>query len=189
MLSEDSICFKTRFTNTMLLSGKLWPNDYDLAVHFTPQTDDQKLQNITYEKYKWVFGRVLQNSIFITNDKKMYKDVENLKNDIIDFVSDPVDQIIGVTIMSKLNSIGGEYLKVQCLEIESWQGENLRYTINADSPEWDVIHDLEKEIEKPWWLSGQPNFSNFEKTHLTWEEIGFTINAESKLKLVKGGAK
>ena len=104
-------------------------------------------------------------------------------------MSDPVDQIIGVTIMSKLNSIGGEYLKVQCLEIESWQGENLRYTINADSPEWDVIHDLEKEIEKPWWLSGQPNFSNFEKTHLTWEEIGFTINAESKLKLVKGGAK
>jgi len=189
MLTEDSICFKTRFTNSLLLNNKIWPNDYDCAVHFVPQTDDQQLQNITYEKYKWVFGRALQNSVFIQHDEKIQKTVASFKNDVVDFVSDPVDQIIGVTIMSKLNSIGGEYLKVQNFEIESWQGENLRYNINADSPEWDIIHDLEKDIENPWWLSPQPTFSNFQKDVLTWQEIGFTIDTQSKLKLVKGGAK
>ena len=107
MLSEDSICFKTRFTNSILLNNKLWPNDYEVAVHFVPQTDDQKLQNITYEKYKWVFGRAFQNSIFIPSDEKVFDTVKIFKNDVIDFVSDPVDQIIGVTIRSKLNSLYG----------------------------------------------------------------------------------
>lgn len=189
MLSEDTICFKTRFTNSLLLNNKLWPNDYEIAVYFVPQTNDQKLQNITYEKYKWVFGRAFQNSIFIPSDEKIYASVKTFKNDIIDFVSDPVDQIIGVTIMSKLNSIGGEFLKVQNIEIDSWQGENLRYNITADSPEWDVVQDLEKEIKNPWWLSDKPIFTNYEKNMLTWEEIGFTINTESKLRLVKGGGK
>lgn len=188
MLTEDSICFRTRFTNSILLNNKIWPNDYDCAVHFVPQTDDQKLQNITYEKYKWMFGRAFQNSIFISHDEKIYHAVKDFKNDVIDFVSEPVDQIIGVTIMSKLNSIGGEYLKVTNLEIESWQGENLRYNISTESPEWDVIHDLEKDIDKPWWLSAQPTFSNYQKDQLTWEEIGFTISDTNKFKLVKGGA-
>lgn len=189
MLGEDTICFKTRFTNSLLLSNKIWPNDYDCAIHFVPQTDDQQLQNITYEKYKWIFGRAFQNSIFIRNDEKTFNSLSSYKNDIIDFVSDPVDQIIGVTMMSKLNSVGGEYLKVQNIEIESWQGENLRYNINADSPEWDILHDLEKEIKNPWWLSAEPIFTNFEKEILTWQEIGFTLNDKANLKLVKGGVK
>lgn len=187
MLGEDTICFRTRFTNSLLLSNKIWPNDYDCSIHFVPQTDDQQLQNSTYEKYKWVFARAFQNSIFISQDAQIHKSVAPFNNDVIDFVSEPVDQIVGVTIMSKLNSIGGEYLKVTKCEIESWQGENLRYNINAESPEWQVLHDLEKETTNPWWLSAKPMFSNFQKEVLTWEEIGFKIDSSSKLKVIKGG--
>jgi hypothetical protein len=115
--------------------------------------------------------------------------MSNFKNDIIDFVSQPYDQMSGVTMFKKLNMVGGEHLKVVCIEIESWQGENLRYTITEDSPENQILDDLEKQIENPWWCNDRPVFSSFEKQLLTWEEIGFKIKQDSRLKVIKGGIK
>ena len=189
MLIENGISWSTRFTNSILINNKLWPNDYDIKVTFTPETDDMQIQNFVYDKYKWIFAKVLQNSIFIVHEQEIYNKINVFKNDIIDFVSAPYDQMAGITILRKLNSIGGEYLKVFSFEIESWQGENLRYTITEDSPECEVLNDLQKTIDNPWWLHDRPILSSFIKEKLTWEEIGFKIKNESRLKVIKGGSK
>ncbi len=115
MLIEDGMSWKTRFTNTILLNNKLWPNDYEVNIVFVPQTDNPAVQNLTYDKYKYLFNKVFQNAIFIKHDKKTYQQLNHYRNDVIDFVSDPYDQLVGVQIFSKLNSIGGEFLKVEAL--------------------------------------------------------------------------
>ena len=187
MLIEDGMSWKTRFTNTILLNNKLWPNDYEVNIVFLPQTDNPAVQNLTYDKYKYLFNKVFQNAIFIKHDKKTYQQLNHYRNDVIDFVSDPYDQLVGVQIFSKLNSIGGEFLKVEALEIESWQGENIRYTIGTESPEWEILQDLERDIDNPWWKTELPSFCSFFKDDLTWDEIGFTINDDRKLQVIKGG--
>ena len=189
MLIENGISWSTRFTNSILINNKLWPNDYDIRITFTPETNDMQMQNFVYDKYKCIFNKFLQNSIFIENNQEVFDKMDVFKNDVVDFVSAPYDQMAGVNIMRKLNSVGGDNLRVISCEIESWQGENLRYTITEDSPEWEILDDLQKEIKNPWWLSDQPVMSSFLEKQLTWEEIGFTIKDESRLKVIQGGSK
>jgi hypothetical protein len=103
----------------------------------------------------------------------------------LDFANRPIDQIVGVTVFSKLDAIGSDYFKIEQVEIESWQGENLRFIINANAPEWELIES--KKGEYCWWTDPQPNFSSFDKNQLTWNEIGFKIKEEKQFTVIKGG--
>ncbi len=68
MLNDDGISWKTNFTNTMYLQNKLWPNDVAINIHMLPITNGPTSQHVTFQKLKYVFGKSLQNSIFIEND-------------------------------------------------------------------------------------------------------------------------
>ena len=139
MLNDDGISWKTRFTNTMYLQNKLWPNDVSINIHMLPITNGPQSQHVTFQKIKYVFGKTLQNSLFVQNDVNLYKSFSVFENDVIDFFDTPVDQVIGVTLLAKLDAIGGKSMNVDALEIESWQGENLRFMITTDSPEWKLL--------------------------------------------------
>lgn len=185
MFAEDGIVWKTRFTNMFVLANKIWPNDVEVVLHFQPKTDDPDLQNLVFEKYKYCFAKVFQNAMFIANSEQDYKKLGPYSHHIIDFPIRPIDQMVGTAIFAKLNSIGGDSLKVSSLSIESWQGENLQFVINDDSPEWDFMPNEAKKYY--WWMDNQPNFSNFSEKRLTWEEIGFTISAtKSQFTVIKG---
>ena len=98
----------------------------------------------------------------------------------------PVDQIVGVCLFSKLNAIAGEHLSVDTLEIESWQGENLRFIISEDSPEYDLLRN--QDTQNPWWMDPSPRFGNTKPNSLTWEQLGFTISdSEKGFRIIKGG--
>lgn len=184
MFIEDSIVWRTRFSNSLLLSNKIWPNDTDVTLHLVPCNEDPNLQHITFEKYKYCFVKILQNSIFINNQKE-HKIFKPYSNYVIDFPERPVDQMVGVCLYSKINSIGGTNLKLNALEIESWQGENIRFIITETSPEWDFLPNEPKEYY--WWQDPQPNFTCFENKRSTWEEIGFNIkDSDSHLTVIQG---
>jgi hypothetical protein len=106
-------------------------------------------------------------------------------NEVLDFFEAPVDQIVGVTLLAKLDAIGGENMKVDALEIESWQGENLSFMITDESPEWTILQN--NKTKNPWWHDPSPRISNFTKDKLTWEEIGFTIDNNEGFRVIQGG--
>jgi len=184
MSIEEGMQWKTRFTNVVYIGNKLWPNDVDVKLHFIPLSDNADEQNLAFDKIKYCFHRIFQNSVFIQNDQKVYDQLSKFSDQIIDFSDRPVDQITGVTMFSKLNMMIGNYLKVSLLEIESWQGENLRFLINEDSPEWELIEHTEKTN---WWFNESPQFSNFDKKQLTWEEVGIKIKSSERFRVIKGG--
>ena len=97
-----------------------------------------------------------------------------------------VDQVVGVCLLAKMNSIAGEHLQVNALEIESWQGENLRFVITPDSPEYGLMNEC--GIKNAWWFEKSPRFSNFTKQTLTWDDLGFKIDDNNdRFKIIKGG--
>jgi hypothetical protein len=106
-------------------------------------------------------------------------------NEVLDFFEAPVDQIVGVTLLAKLDAIGGDNMKVDALEIESWQGENLSFMITDESPEWAILQS--NKTKDPWWHDSSPRISNFIKDKLTWEEIGFTIEHNEGFRVIQGG--
>ena len=185
MLNDDGISWKTRFTNTMYLQNKLWPNDVSINIHMLPITNGPQSQHVTFQKIKYVFGKTLQNSLFVQHDDNLYKSFSVFENDVIDFFDTPVDQVIGVTLLAKLDAIGGKSMNVDALEIESWQGENLRFMITTDSPEWKLLQTC--GIKDPWWHDDTPRFSNFTKEPVTWDDIGFTIKEHEGFKVIQGG--
>ena len=157
MLNDNGISWKGRFTNTMYLNNKLWPNDVSINVHMLPVTAKGASQHITFQKVKYMFGRILQNSVFINSDENIFKVFNTFDNEVVDFFETPVDQIVGVTLLAKLDAIGGENMKVDALEIESWQGENLRFIISESSPENALLQS--STINNPWWMDKSPRFS------------------------------
>ena len=186
MLNEDGISWQTRFTNVLCLRDKLWPNDYTVTINFVPLTNDAGQQNNIYEKFKFCFARVFQNSIFIKHDSKLYDKLKSFNNDIIDYV-EAYDQLVGVQIYSKLNAIANNLIRVEALQIESWQGENLKYVITDESPEWTILEDFEKTCKNTWWRNPNVHFSSFIDKQLTWDEIGFTVNKNPNFKIIQGG--
>lgn len=186
MLNENGIIYKTRFTNTLLLQNKLWPNDTEVSLHMIPQTDDFNHQQIAYEKYKYVFAKILQNSIFVNDDSKEIKSISKFNNQIVDFFTKPVDQIVGVCLLKKLNSIAGEYLHVETVEIESWQGENLKFIISENSTEYELM--VADSKKNSWVYDASPRFNNFGNKNLTWNDLGFTISDKNdSFRIIKGG--
>jgi len=185
MLNDNGISWKGRFTNTMYLNNKIWPNDVFINVHMLPVTAKGASQHITFQKVKYMFSRILQNSLFINSDENIFNVFDTFDNDVIDFFETPVDQIVGVTLLAKLDAIGGDNMKVDALEIESWQGENLNFMITPDSPEWALLQKV--KTKNPWWHDQGPRISNFTKNKLTWEEIGFTIDNNDKFRVIQGG--
>ena len=185
---EDGIIWKTRFTNTVLLADRLWPNDTEITLHLTPRNNDAESQNITFEKYRYTFVKILQNSVFITTNKNDYRTFFKYTKSLIDFPVKPIDQIVGVCLFAKLNSIGGETLRVNAIDIESWQGENLKFIITKDSPEWEFVPKTHEQYF--WWNDAEPNFTNIGKDRLTWPEIGFKISdVKSHLTVIQGNKK
>jgi len=186
MLNDDGLIWRTRFTNAIYLQNKLWPNDTEVSLHMTPVTNNAQEQHLAFDKIKYVFAKTLQNSLFVQSTEEQYNKFSNLDNCIVDFFDKPIDQIVGICLLSKLNAMTDEFLKINVVEIESWQGENLRFVISENSPEYDLLKDC--KIEKPWWNNPLPVFSNFTKQSLTWSELGFIIeNTNEKFKIIKGG--
>ena len=89
MLNDDGLIWRSRFTNTVFLNVKLWPNDTEVSLHMTPLTDEPNQQHIAFEKYKYVLSKILQNSIFVEHDEQEHKAFNALNNDVIDFFSRP----------------------------------------------------------------------------------------------------
>ena len=186
MLNDDGLIWKSRFTNTLFLNLKLWPNDTEISLHMTPMTDESNQQHIAFEKYKYVMAKFMQDSIFIEHKKDEYTAFENLNNEVIDFFSRPIDQVVGVCLLAKMNSIAGEFLQVSAIEIDSYQGENLKFVITQDSPEHSLM--CESGITNPWWFEKSPRVSNFTTQSLTWNDLGFKIdNNMDRFKIIKGG--
>jgi len=130
------------------------------------ETEQVREQNIAMERLHYFINEVLDNSIFFDLNDKKIEAFKNLNLKICSLPEEPFDQIIGIILLMKFNSILENKLVVTDLFIESKLGDYVKFHIVQEIAESFFTGNN-------WWNNASANISNNEK------------NSGKKTKIVK----
>lgn len=165
------------FNTGVYFSNEFLLNIYDIEVDFNVETEIIREQNIALERIKYFLHLCLQNSIFICEDEteaiQKYLDAD-LK--VCTLPEEPYDQIIGIMLISKLNSINEGRLIVTDINITSSMSDGV----------W-CKHSIEENIgpfaKAGWWKDASVRTNSLTaknrskkvvklvKNNVTWEDL------------------
>jgi hypothetical protein len=165
------------FTSGVYFSNEFVLNNYDIEVDFNVETEIIREQNIALERIKYFLHLCLQNSIFICEDEtetiQKYLDAD-LK--LCTLPEEPYDQIIGIMLISKLNSINEGRLIVTDINITSSMSDGV----------W-CKHSIEENLgpfaKSGWWKDASVKTNSLTaknkskkvvklvKNNVTWEDL------------------
>lgn len=140
------------FTAGVYWDGQMLMNRYNIKLYMVTNSSDATTQNTAYERLKYFVYSEMANTIFVNQlhqDQCRLLIAAGLK--ITTLPSEPVDQLIGIMLYSKLNAIMEDHIIVNEVEISSELGEHMSYLHAADEnlgpfavPGWwhdaDLIH-------------------------------------------------
>ena len=183
--SDNSLNFfswETEFDATVIVDNCVYPNNYKVHFSFIPKNDSIQLQNIGFERVKYLFNILCENSV-IFNPKDESKSIwYKMPINKILLPGSPYDQLLGVCLFHKIKIITNEFFHLGHLTIDSKLGDNVKYTVDADSFEnkhLEVGEWVDADIP-PWWT--RDDTATFDqrinaKTYWTgaksWKELGY----------------
>jgi len=155
---QNSFSWKTKFKSIIIVDGELFQNEYDCTLYITPHTPNLKLQTETFDRLKNLFELVFANTITTWRDEPLYHTLQKASNNrFIELPKPPYDQIMAAVCFCKVNAILDGNITVNVLELGSYQGDGITYSVDKNSKELtllDVKDWFSKKYEKfdPWWL-------------------------------------
>ena len=154
----NTFTWKTKFKSIIIVDGELFQNQYNAYIHITPYTANLKEQTIYFERLKHLFEQVFAGTITTWREEKLYHSLkEKSNNRFIELPKPPYDQIMAAVCFCKANSILDGKIMVTKLELSSWQGDGITYSVDKDSKELLLLDtpnwftDKYKNFD-PWWL-------------------------------------
>lgn len=187
--------WKTKFDATVVIDGCVYPNNYSVEISFLPKINDIKAQNIYFDKIKYLFNTLCENSlIFNINDS--HKDFWfTMPINKILLPNAPYDQLLAICIRKKIQSIAEKYFHIGEISIDSKLGDNVKYVIDDESYENNTVDDI--KWEHKWWE--RDDTATFDQTiddsywsgAVSWVELGYeyktTNSAKFKPTIIDGG--
>ncbi len=155
---SNSFAWKTKFKSIIIVDSELFQNEYEINIHITPSTADLQEQTKYFDRIKNLFDFVLSNTITTWRDEPLYKNlIKHSKNRFIELPRPPYDQIMAAVCFCKANSILEGKIIVNKIELSSWQGDGITYTVDKDSKELILLDRpdwFSQEFSQfdPWWL-------------------------------------
>ena len=144
---SNTFTWKTKFKSIIIVDGELFSNEYKLNVSLTPHTANLKEQTEYFERLKNLFEQVFANTITTWRDEKLYTILKkNTNNRFIELPKPPYDQIMAAVCFCKANSILDSKIIINNIELSSWQGDGITYSVDKDSKELILL-------DRPDWLS------------------------------------
>ena len=153
-----SFSWKTKFKSIIIVDGELFANEYKVKLFITPHTADLKEQTEYFDRLKNLFELVLGNTITTWRDESLYNTLKKSSNNrFIQLPKPPYDQLMTAICFCKANAILESKIIVNHLELSSWQGDGITYSVDKNSPELLLLdtHDWFSSKFKnfdPWWL-------------------------------------
>ena len=140
------------FTAGVYWEGQMLMNRYLVGLYMITNSSDAAVQNIAYERLKYFVYNEMNSTVFVHSehqDQCRALIAASLK--ITTLPAEPVDQLIGIMLYSKLNAVMEDHIIISEVEISSDLGENMVYLHSADEslgpyegPGWwheaDLIH-------------------------------------------------
>jgi len=154
----NSFSWKTKFKSIIIVDGELFANEYNIKLFITPYTANLKEQTEYFDRLKNLFEMVFANTITTWRDEPLYHTLQNSSsNRFIELPKPPYDQIMSAVCFCKANAILDSVITVNKLELSSWQGDGITYSVDKDSKELillDTPNWFSKKYEgfDPWWL-------------------------------------
>jgi len=155
---SNTFSWKTKFKSIIIVDGELFANEYKLKISLTPHTASLKEQTEYFERLKNLFEQVFANTITTWRDEPLYNTLKKSStNRFIELPKPPYDQIMAAVCFCKANSILDSKIVINNIELSSWQGDGITYTVDKDSKELILLDRSDwfsKKYSKfdPWWL-------------------------------------
>ena len=155
---SHSFSWNTKFKSIIIVDGELFQNEYTVKLFITPHTANLKEQTEYFDRLKNLFELVLGNTITTWKDEKLYHILKkNSNNRFIELPKPPYDQIMAAVCFCKANAVLNSHITVNVLELSSWQGDGITYSVDKNSKELVLLDTKDwfsKKYENfdPWWL-------------------------------------
>lgn len=158
------------FLASAFLDKQVFCNRYLLQLELITNTMDHIDQNVALDRVRHMLYHEFSHCLFICDENidiaKQFDKI-GLKTCLIP--GPPVDQLLGMVLFSKLNSVMQERLFITQLKINSDLGDNLVYC--QDSEE-----DLGPLEYTGWWTNSDPGIKDIEHNNKT----GNVVELETK---------
>lgn len=138
------------FTAGVWWEGRLIMNNYVARVYMVTACTEPANQNAAFERLKHVIYNEISNTIFVNRQyEKVCANLIAAGLDVTTLPAEPVDQIIGMMLYCKLNSVMEERIIVNEIEISSSLGDNMVYLHAGDE-------NLGPFEAPGWWHDSDP---------------------------------
>ena len=155
---SNTFSWKTKFKSIIIVDGELFGNEYNLNISLTPHTANLKEQTEYFDRLKNLFEMVFANTITTWRDEKLYHTLKKSSNNrFVELPKPPYDQIMAAVCFCKANAILDSKITINFIELSSWQGDGITYTVDKDSKELILLDAPDWFSDKytkfdPWWL-------------------------------------
>lgn len=102
-------------------------NHYVLTLDITTNSASSAEQNIAYSRIRYWIHDVFENSLLISADNANLANWQTVHPRCLLFPEDPVDQLVGIMLHSKLTAIAQDRLIIGTLSISSPRDEHVIY--------------------------------------------------------------
>jgi hypothetical protein len=137
------------FSTVVIEGSKISPNSFYLKINMVTVSDNNILQNIAIQRILFFLNEVIHGSVLckITNPiaNKFIKLAKD--SNVILLPEEPFDQVIGMILYSKLNSIVEGNLEIDLLTIGSEFAPDLTYSIE----DFEEFAFDNSKVKFPWW--------------------------------------
>jgi len=147
-----------------------------------------KEQTEYFDRLKNLFEQVFANTITTWRDEPLYNILKkNSTNRFIELPKPPYDQIMAAVCFCKANSILDSKITINHIDLSSWQGDGITYTVDKDSNELILLDRPDWFSAKfskfdPWWL--RPDTATYDQEldkgiytgHYSWSNNEITID-------------
>lgn len=151
------------FTAGIFHKGELRMNNYYVRIYMYTNCLDADSQGVAMERLKYFVLGEMDSTIFINTEdsEKCFQFLDSGLN-VTTLPAEPVDQLIGIMLFYKLNTIMEGRIVITDVEISSTIGDNIIYvhseheTPTVDIPDWWMesdmnhcdLHEVDQEIVK-----------------------------------------
>lgn len=146
-----NVRLKKRFEvmSGMIYQEQFATNRYTIDLSLLTVSEDHEQQNIAYDRMKFWIYRVLQDGILISENSEKLQAWAATESRIMALPEDPVDQVVGIMLYLKLNSIMENRIVVTDLEISSTEGDDTVY-LHSHGESLGVMS------QGGWWTDTRP---------------------------------
>jgi hypothetical protein len=128
-------------------------NTYEARICMRTESENAQDYNIAYKRMKFWFYDIMDQCVLIEHNDPRVKIWQDTALKCLSFPTQPVDQVVGMMLMSKIKSIVEDRVSIQRISVSSPADDFIYYHCDGD----DELHWFE---EPGWWKNSGPMYNN-----------------------------